>query len=154
MAQGRPEIPAEIKRQLMVECGHRCACCGEATSLEKAHIIPWGNNKEHKAENLLVLCAVCHTRSHDEEWDRLTLLAYKRDPWVKRYRNQLDGSPRAIAEFQLDLDPTKFGDGERARAIAAFSATLDLCPQDPVIVSIRKGSTLIEVEVPVSAIEA
>lgn len=154
MAQGRPEIPAKIKRKLMIECGHRCASCGEPTSLENAHIIPWKKTKEHAFENLLVLCAVCHTRSEVEKWDRLTLLEYKTNPWVKRYRNQLDGSPKAIAEFTLDLDRTKFDDGERARALAAISAALDICPQDPVIISIRKGSTIIRVELPREAAEA
>src|ERR1022692_4415819 len=98
MSRDRPDIPAKIKRQLIVECGHRCACCGERTSLEKAHIIPWSQEEEHAFENLVVLCAVCHQRSHDDKWDRLTLLEYKRRPWVARYRSECDGSPRAIAE--------------------------------------------------------
>src|ERR1700680_3608017 len=110
MSQERPEIPAGIKRRLMIEFGHRCAACGEGTSLEKAHIIPWNESNEHSFENLLVLCAVCHQRSHDEDWDRLTLREYKRRPWVARYRNQCDSSPRAIAEFQLNLAPDQFGE--------------------------------------------
>src|SRR5882724_8022037 len=128
MAQGRPEIPAEITRLLMVECGHRCAACGEATSLEKAHIVPWSEKKEHKFENLLVLCAVCHKRSEDEKWDRLTLHGYKKNPWIARYRSQLDGSPRAVVELKLDLSPENFGNEERDRVIAAVSAALDICP--------------------------
>lgn len=153
MPQGRSEIPADFQRRLMVECGHRCACCGEPTSLEKAHIIAWSVKKEHKFENLLVLCAVCHKRSEDEKWDHQTLLAYKKNPWVKRYRCNSDGDSRDIARLQLDLDPSKFGDGERARAIAAISAALDICPTDVVIVSIRKGSTIVDVEMPETAIE-
>src|SRR5689334_245833 len=118
MAEGRPDIPAAIKRKLIIECGHRCACCGERIALENAHIEAWNKTKEHKFENLLVLCAVCHKQSEDQKWDRLTLLEYKRNPWVNRYRSQSDGAPRAIAEFQLDLAPEKFGSEERERFIA------------------------------------
>jgi len=154
MALGRPDIPAEIKRGLMVECGHRCACCGEPTSLEKAHIIPWNKEKEHKAENLVVLCAVCHQRSHDESWDRRTLHEYKKRPWVSRYRDRVDGSPRAIAEFHLDLSSERFGRGERDRVLTAISAALDICPAEVVVVSIRDGSIILSVELPARAAEA
>ncbi len=153
MPDGRPDIPADTQRKLMVECGHRCACCGEPTSLEKAHIVAWSVKQEHKFENLLVLCAVCHKRSEDEKWSRQTLLEYKKNPWVKRYRSQSDDDARDVARFHLDLDPVKFNDGERARTIAAISAALDLCPGDVVTVSIRKGSTIVDVEMPVQAIE-
>src|ERR1039458_5996337 len=142
MALNRPEVPADIKRMLMVECGHRCACCGETTSLEKAHIVPWSKEKEHTFGNLVVLCAVCHQRSHDEAWDRLTLLEYKKRPWVARYRGQRDSSPRAFVELQLNLTLGQFGDGERKRVLAAVSAALDICPKDAVILSIRSGSII------------
>jgi type I restriction enzyme, R subunit len=154
MDEARPAIPAAIERQLMVECGHRCACCGEATSLEKAHIISWSTQKEHKIENLLVLCAVCHQRSHDENWDRKTLHEYKKNPWVARYRNQCDGSPRSIAELQLDLSLDRFGTEERSRILAAISAVLDICPKDAVILSIREGSLIVDIELPATAAEA
>lgn len=138
----------------MIECGHRCACCGEATSLEKAHIVPWNHTNEHTFYNLVVLCAVCHTRSHDEHWDRRTLHEYKRRPWVARYRSQSDGSPRAIAEFQLDLAPEAFGEPERNRVLAAVSAALDICPKQAVIVSIRSGSIIVDIELPEGAVDA
>src|SRR5271165_3913761 len=113
MSQNRPDIPMGIQRKLMVECGHRCACCGEPTSLEKCHMDPWSEKKEHTFENLVVLCSVCHDRSHDEAWDRLTLLEYKRHPWVARYRSVPTNSSRGVAEFRLDLDPDCFGEEER-----------------------------------------
>ena len=66
----RPPIPMEIQRALMVECGHRCCVCGEHVSLERAHIMPWAATKDHSFDNLIVLCSLCHTRSHDENWDQ------------------------------------------------------------------------------------
>src|SRR6185503_21058975 len=98
MAEPRLKVPAEIERALLIECGHRCCACGEGLGLEKAHIIPWKDKHEHLFEDLLVLCAVCHTRSHDEKWDRNTLRAYKEEPWVARYRSNptpIDGKALA-----------------------------------------------------------
>src|SRR5438552_1379263 len=127
MSESRPVIPADIQRRLMVECGHRCACCGDHIALEKAHIIPWSEKKEHTFEYLLVLCSACHDRSHDEKWDRLTLLEYKKNPWVARYRSVPSNSRRAIVEFTLDLDPENFGNTERDRFLTAIAAALDIC---------------------------
>lgn len=45
MPDGRPAIPADLERRLLVECGHRCAACGEPAAGEKAHIIPWHQTK-------------------------------------------------------------------------------------------------------------
>jgi hypothetical protein len=73
---------------------------------------------------------------------------------VARYRNQLDGSPRAIAEFQLDLAPAVFGAEERQRVLAAVSAALDISPRQAVIVSIRAGSVIVDIELPQAAVNA
>ena len=45
MAPNRPEIPATIKMEVMIESGHRCAVCGTPCPLERAHIIPWSKSK-------------------------------------------------------------------------------------------------------------
>jgi type I restriction enzyme R subunit len=138
----------------MVECGHRCACCGEPTSLDKAHIIPWSQEKAHVFENLIVLCSVCHRRSHDEKWDRLTLLEYKKQPWVARYRNRVDTSQQSFAEFRINLEAAEFGCEDRNRVLAAVSAALDICPKNAVLLSIRPGSTILRVQLPSSAVIA
>ena len=80
----RPAIPAEIARQVLVESGHRCAVCGTVSPLELAHIIPWHKSKEHKAENLVCLCANCHRRAHKEKWGAKDLREYKQKPWIHR----------------------------------------------------------------------
>ena len=74
----RPSIPSELKRQVLVEAGHRCAIptCRQAT-VEVAHIIPWGQSKEHRFENLIALCPTCHTRYDRGEIDRKSMLTYK-----------------------------------------------------------------------------
>jgi len=74
----RPVIPAEIKRAVLVEAGHRCAIprCGE-TEIEVHHIVPWETCQKHEYSNLIALCLVCHRRAHKCEIDRKSLLQYK-----------------------------------------------------------------------------
>jgi hypothetical protein len=42
----RDHIPAEVKRAVLVEAGHRCAIptC-KATTTEVAHIVPWSESR-------------------------------------------------------------------------------------------------------------
>lgn len=62
MPQGRPEIPRELERALFVEAGYRCAIptCRAVAPLVIEHIDDWAAVKEHKFENMIVLCANCH----------------------------------------------------------------------------------------------
>ena len=78
MPAGRPAIPAQLKRAVLVEAGHRCAIpgCGSTTT-EIAHIKPWTDVKEHTFENLIALCPNCHTRFDRNEIDRLSMVQYK-----------------------------------------------------------------------------
>lgn len=68
-----------IQRAVKVEAGHRCAIptCRATSALELAHIEPWSKVKEHTFDNLILLCAVCHTRFDRDEIDRLAMLQYK-----------------------------------------------------------------------------
>lgn len=78
MAESRPAIPAELKRKVLVEAGHRCAiptCRYIETEIH--HIIPWETCKEHKYANLIALCPNCHNRADKGEIDRKSLKSYK-----------------------------------------------------------------------------
>ena len=79
MSDERPAIPSELKRQILVESGHRCAIptCRYPTT-EIAHIEPWEKVKEHGYENLIALCPNCHTRADKGDIDRKSLRIYKR----------------------------------------------------------------------------
>ncbi len=96
MPEKRPRIPSEIEREIMIECGRRCAVCGTPTPLERAHIVPWHKSHQHKAEDLLCLCANCHERSHKEKWGEKELREYKHNPWIVRLaeRTDLERIPR------------------------------------------------------------
>jgi formylglycine-generating enzyme required for sulfatase activity len=103
----RPSIPAEITRQILVESGHRCAVCGANCPLERAHIIPWHKSKEHKAEDLICLCASCHERADLEKWGEKTLREYKQRPWVVRqYKSdETVHMPNAANERRASIIP-------------------------------------------------
>ena len=83
----RPPIPTALKRQVLVEAGHRCAIptCRQ-TPIELAHIIPWATCKEHTFDNLVALCPTCHTRYDRGEIDRKAMFNYKHNLGVLNSR--------------------------------------------------------------------
>jgi len=78
MPEGRPAIPAELKRRVLMEAGHRCAIptC-RTVPVELAHIEPWSEVRGHTFENLIALCPTCHTRYDNDDIDRLSMKGYK-----------------------------------------------------------------------------
>lgn len=81
MPEGRPPMPRELQRALLVEAGHRCAIptCRTVAPLQFEHIEDWARVREHKFENMIVLCANCHARKGDGpgQIDRKSLRQYK-----------------------------------------------------------------------------
>src|SRR5688572_19768925 len=75
----RPKIPAPLRRQVLLEAGHRCSIhtCRH-TQVEIHHIIPWAQCKRHEFENLIVLCPNCHGLAESGFIDRKSLYEYKR----------------------------------------------------------------------------
>ena len=74
----RTQIRAELKRQVLIEAGHRCAIptCRNII-VDFHHIIPWEKCKKHEYKNLIALCPTCHRRADNEEIDRKSLRMYK-----------------------------------------------------------------------------
>ena len=75
----RESLPAEVRRAVLVEAGHRCAIptC-RATTTEIAHIVPWATSRDNSFENLIALCPNCHTRfDQKKEIDRIAVKMYK-----------------------------------------------------------------------------
>lgn len=99
----RPRIPADVERQVLSESGHRCAVCGEPWPLARAHIIPWRDSHEHRAEDLICLCANCHRRADSEGWSQRTLREYKQRPWVLRRFDTIPASTGACLQLAADL---------------------------------------------------
>jgi len=74
----RPPIPADLRRRIYVEAGHRCAIptC-RYIDIDVHHIIPWAECHAHDYENLIALCPNCHRRADNGEIDRKALRLYK-----------------------------------------------------------------------------
>lgn len=75
----RPAVPIALKRALYEEAGYRCAIptCRGTSALEMAHIVPWIQVQVHTFENMVLLCAVDHTRYDRGEIDRESIRVYK-----------------------------------------------------------------------------
>lgn len=78
MTSTRPTIPAELRRTVLLEAGHRCAVptC-QHPQVDLHHIIPWSEVREHRFDNLVALCPNCHRRAGRGQIDRKALLRYK-----------------------------------------------------------------------------
>jgi hypothetical protein len=79
MPEGRPAIPAAMKRAVLEEAGYACAVptC-RATTTELAHIEPYAKVQEHAFDNLIALCPNCHTRfDQKKEIPKASILRYK-----------------------------------------------------------------------------
>jgi len=81
MPEDRPPIPRPLERALFVEAGYRCAVptCRAVGPLQIDHIEDWSRVREHKFENMIVLCANCHGRKGDKrgQIDRIALRQFK-----------------------------------------------------------------------------
>jgi hypothetical protein len=107
MGASRPAIPAELKRAVLVEAGHRCAIhtCRQYP-VDVAHIVPWAECREHRFENLIALCANCHRRHHNREIDRQALIQYKRNLADGHWASEVDPA----AAPPLDLEKQAWGE--------------------------------------------
>lgn len=148
MPDNRPHIPADIEREIMIECGRRCAVCGTATPLEKAHIIPWHKAKEHKAENLLCLCANCHERSHKENWSEKELLAYKQKPWILRVEERKDLENISKLKITIDMEIDHYNETTERWLQSGLAGFLSISPKEVSITKVEKGSVKLTVSLP------
>ena len=109
MPQGRPHIPAEVEREVLLAAGHCCAVCGAAAPLELAHITPWSRSRDHSASNLVCLCANCHRRADTDQWGEKTLREYRQRPFFTRARpGEASGATRLSSLHQLPPPPPDF----------------------------------------------
>jgi hypothetical protein len=75
--EARPDIPADIRRAVEVDAGHKCSLttCQEHTYLEIHHINQ--NREDNRKENLILLCDKHHKMAHAGIIDKKSLRAYK-----------------------------------------------------------------------------
>ena len=152
----RPAISVEVQQKLMFECRYRCACCCEPVALERAHIVPWSKTKDHSFENLVVLCANCHTRSHAEKWPDAHLYKFKQLPCAL----QRDQPPPVSAEQKVLIDliaaaqPETMTTHQRERLIRMTAAYANVSITAISVIEVaQSSSSLIRLELPRTAAE-
>jgi HNH endonuclease len=76
--EGRPPIPTELRRRVLVEAGHRYSIptC-RYIEVDVHHIISWAQCQAHEYDNLIALCPNCHRRADRGVIDRKSLRLYK-----------------------------------------------------------------------------
>ena len=120
----RLAIPIAIRREVLLEARHRCAVCCEPTPLERAHIRPWNESKDHSVENLVALCANCHTRADNEHWGAEYLRRYKSNPCALAANAPpiVTAEQQAIIDFVIASDPESMTEIQRLRFISIVAA--------------------------------
>ena len=127
MPEGRPSIPAELRRAVLVEAGHRCAvptCRQHPVDIE--HIDDWAKVQQHVFENLIALCPTCHRRKGNgpDQIDRKSLRQYKANLAV--INSRYGDVERRLIEFaadQLRRGWTGHLEGHRFRVPLGIGAT-------------------------------
>lgn len=141
----------------MLECRHRCSCCCEPVALEKAHIIPWSETKDHSLQNLVVFCANCHTRSHTDNWSVTILRGYKQDPCVLKTGLQPPLSPeqKAMVDLVMGFDPDQADERQRLRFISIIAAYTGVQINNVTLISVTQAnSSRVRLELPHEAAES
>jgi hypothetical protein len=107
MPGNREAIPNELQRQLFVEAGYRCAIptCRAVAPLQIEHIDDYAKVKEHKFENMIVLCANCHGMKGNgpRQLDRKALRQFKANLGLLNHRYG-DLERRLLEDFAHNSD--------------------------------------------------
>jgi hypothetical protein len=142
----RPAIPVKVQCEVLLQARHRCSACCAPTALEKAHIVPWHQTRDHSESNLVALCANCHTRSHTESWDQETLRHYKKHPCaLVKERDRLpymSRSKRALVDMIIAADFEQMTKTERKRLASVLAAYLDLPTPEISIRSVKPHNSV------------
>ncbi|MDL5202933.1 HNH endonuclease signature motif containing protein [Streptomyces sp. ALI-76-A] len=110
--QGR-HIPEDLKRQLLVEAGHRCAIptCKQGPPLQFCHIESYAAVKRHEFSNIIVMCARCHDLHTHKLIDQKAMRQYKANLGVLNSRYG-EYERRVLTVFGLEQrDIDEFSDG-------------------------------------------
>ncbi len=153
----RPDIPIEVRRDVLFLARHRCAVCGFALSLEFAHIIPWRKTHDHSTDNLIALCSNCHTQADKEDWGPTYLKRYRDHPFALQSNTlpPLTPEQRTLIDFIIASDPDSMTDHQRLRLVSMVAAYLGISLGEVRIVSVTAAnSSRIRLEVPEHAAKA
>ena len=152
----RPAIPIEIRREVLFEARHHCAVCCVPTPLEQAHVIPWSKSHEHSVENLIALCANCHSRADKKKWDAEYLGRYKKKPCILA-ANSAPAATReqqAIIDMVIASDPDSMTDKQRQRLVSMVAAYAEVSIGSIQVMSVSPAnSARVRLEMPAPGAE-
>jgi type I restriction enzyme, R subunit len=123
-------------------------------SLEKAHIIPWSQTRDHSPANLIVLCANCHTRSHVEKWAVATLQKYKQYPCALQLMQTplMSAEQKALVDMIISVSADNMTEKERLRLASIVAAYAGVQFSAVSVISVTAAnSSRVRVELPKSA---
>jgi len=152
----RPAISKKVKEELLFECRYRCACDCEPVSLEKAHIDPWCESHDNRPENLVVLCANCHTRADTEKWPQSQLRRFKQQPCaLERDRMPpMTSEQKVMVDMILAREPNSLDERQRQQLVYRLAAAVDIRVEAMTLVQLAPStSSLVRLEMPRSAAE-
>lgn len=120
----RSAIPIEIRREVLFEARQRCAVCCEPIPLEHAHIDPWSASQDHRAANLIALCANCHSRADKEKWGEKYLKRYKQNPCALAANAApvVTAEQQAVIDMVVSSDPESMTETQRVRFVSMVAA--------------------------------
>lgn len=75
----RTNVPVNIKREVLMEAGYRCAVprCRNILALDLHHMVPVAEDGPNEASNLIALCGFCHDMYHRGEFPHDAILNWK-----------------------------------------------------------------------------
>jgi type I restriction enzyme, R subunit len=152
----RPKVSIPVKRAVLIESCHRCAVCGFGLSIELAHIIPWFETQDHRAENLIALCANCHEMADKQKWKKKDSEAYKKNPWALRNGapQPMSAPQKAMVDFILALDAADMDVSRRVQLVQMVAAYAGVVVADVKLVAVAaSNSSLVRIEMPRDAAE-
>ncbi|MGC1238228.1 MAG: HNH endonuclease [Acidimicrobiales bacterium] len=114
----RPAIPAQVRRDVLIESGYRCAMphCRE-TEIDINHIRPYAEVHEHTFDNLIALCPNCHRRYTNGEIDHKAMLQIKANLSILSHR---------YSELERRYLARQANDGAGVGAVTMLSGGLEL----------------------------
>lgn len=158
MSTPRPAIPIETQREVLFQARDHCSVCCIPLPLEFAHIIPWCATQDHRIENLIALCANCHTRADHEKWGESYLRRYKQNPCILARSlpmpPPLPPDKQAVIELLIQADPDTLNQYQRIRLASIFAAYLGVSFSHVEVISVTTAnSSRVQLSVPRHAVE-
>ena len=110
-------IPNSLKRRLLEEAGYRCAVptCRATDPLQFEHIEGWAETREHNFEDMIILCANCHSRVTSKKINKSAIKTYKHNLAILTGRYSL---------FEMRILESLFKDGPKAPIEVAGTITV------------------------------